>query len=743
MEFRKLNVFICGVLVVLGMIVPSYAKETFSGEKEVITQDQATLMTSEEAISFAKKAVKTYFDISINDTFKQNISPYNGFFYWEKIDKNESISIRIDESRQVLEANVNKIFNDKDINVPLFSFEEAKKKADHYMMEFFPKEYKTSHINLDLSQYDSDTHGYKIIYSRYVNDVYCMYNSITIVVNSISGEVSGFSKEWDHDLGTIEAVDHIISSKEAEKIFREHVKMELLYRPCQYDYNQPVEAIKLVYRPTIDKDYFIDAKNKKSPMNTINSNIDKEASSCDISLERKKSIYKAKSKRGLNPSVISSDRAKKVMKQYLQHVYKEPINIRDLELSESQDPPYEIWQATFQSGPITGTIDINAKTEMVEFISQFASEGPHDSDELLKPIFTWEEGYEKAVEVISTLYPDKIMELETKQHKPKPTEYDSCNYVYNHIGFGMIYDYTFKRSVNNIPFEDSYISISINSLDGTPDQCIIRWQDLEFPKMPLISDKEALDIFFETFKVQLVYDQLDTYSSENKRLAPRYITGLGLQNNYGYTGDIDASSGVVLDANGYQQVHNKKVFLEKIKGHPNQKALAIMNNISRLDIHYTDLQKEVTLIDVIRLLNVKDNLFDIITDSDFDELSFKNISPSHKYYRDVQNAVYCGMLDNTSTYLYLDRKITREQLAEIIVNYIDGQIDKYDDTFPAKVSDVSKINNKYKSHVAICVNEGIMSLDTKGAFRPKDSLTLEDAVAIIYDALVKLTLDNQ
>jgi hypothetical protein len=121
------------------------------------------------------------------------------------------------------------------------------------------------------------------------------------------------------------------------------------------------------------------------------------------------------------------------------------------------------------------------------------------------------------------------------------------------------------------------------------------------------------------------------------------------------------------------------------------------------------------------------------------KLLFTNVTEESEIYPYLQFAVQQKILENKAVNINLDKKVTREQLAKIIIKseYLDkagkiSEIYNVDKIY----TDAKEIDKDLLGYVALSYGLDIMK-GNNGKFDPKKEVTYAEAIVVIYKSLVK------
>ncbi len=769
MEIKKLLVLALSLMLILGTIAPAFAEDSKTvvveksvkvvaienEEDDLETKKKEAKISKDKAIEIAKEALKSYFEYEIDEKkfeieirFDESYWGTDGYAWeieWDRYDDNERVSIDVS-----LNADDGKILNirkreynydDEEPTIAQITEEEAKAKAEEFIKKINPQEYKEVKLEEDMyPKYKGDT-DYNFNYTREINGVPFQRNSINIEVDGIKGEVVSYRYNWDED-ADFPSVDGIIDAENAEVVMRDNVDMELKYIPYRNDYyyyDDKITEIKLIYNPKFENGYMVDAK--EGTMLDYGGKTLEEELVKDLTDERKEEIFKNAKIITTQSKEISQDRASEVIKKYVSELYGDGYELEGLRYTENDDywrtNGKKAWTADFSKEEgyrryDDGEIAIDALTE--ELISAYKYEDyDEEIEEGYEPAITWEEGYDKAIEVIEKYFPSKIKDVDTEARYWKRTRYHNGKELPE-----LQYYYSFQREVNGIYYSHDEISVEIDTKEGNIIQLECRWnEEVEFPKAQgTISKEDAVEIFFEENKPELAYTKInnsDDVDNPDWEIKLVYL----LPYRYYRGNNIDAFTGKFLDYRGEEIGDVDDNFKEIIKDHEAEKELSILASQGIIDTKEFELDKEVTKIEALKMM-VDAKGYRPYMARGAEELKFTNVEEDDEDYKYLQIAVQYGILENEKSKFDGDEKITKEELAEMLVKLIGyDEIAELEDIFKISYKDSKKVSKDKIGYVAICQGLEIIK-DTDGKFGPKDNVKMVDIALAVYNALSNL-----
>ncbi len=739
---------ITGFAIEIETVVERTVSVTSINDGYEMTEKEAKI-SKEDAIEIGKKQMKKLFntiiDEKIFDTrveFRQDYEDRESYIWaidWYKNDNEKSINVDVWINADT--GVINKISKREYIHseerptIATMTKEEAKKLAEEFAKRINPEEFKETKLIDDRYPTGYGSTNYYFRYARMINDVKYDRNYINVQVDGVKGEVISYSYRWDTDLD-VPSIKNIIDPSKAEEIMRENIDMTLNYIPYRdkySSYGEKIDKVKLIYYPSYQNGYMVDAI--KGTMMDYSGIASKEEKVRDISEKRKEEIYrKAKSVKELDKA-IDQTRAIEVMNKYLKEIYGEDFEVENIRYTENEDywetRDRKSWAASFyeegNSRSDGGRIIIDALTEKLITVYKYSH---FDEVEDFEPVITWEEGYDKAIEVIEKYFPEKIKEIDTEVRYSK----------YTHIVNGKEmpetqYYYSFGRIVDGISYREDEVMITVDTQTGKIRELRFGWSDdVNFPSTEgIISKEDAKEIYFEAYEPELIYTRINKSNDiENPewemklayRLVPVEVSGT----------NIDAFTGKFLDYRGNEINENQEEFKEKIKGHWAEKELMILAEQGIINLDEITLDKEITKLEAIKILVDAKGYRPYMVER-VEELKFDNISKDNEEYKHLQLAIKYGILENEEGQFPVDEKITREELAAYIVKLLGyDELAKLNQIFKVSFKDANKVSSDKIGYVAICNGLGIIQ-GNNGEFRPDDNVTMAEMAAVIYKAL--------
>lgn len=228
--------------------------------------------TSDKALENAIKAVKAIitipkeyseFDYYFNESSSYANSTWS--LTWRNPIDYSYIQVNCDQAYHITYYNKYS-YNEKNGTLPTYLKKELKEKADQFIAKIAPEVApKLEYLSSDYEGIYSGAYIYN--YQRIENGISFPDNSVTVRVDSVTGEIIGTSISWLYD-AKIPSADAAITKNKATEILKKNLKMSLKYRMNYYRIydsiaaNSDIKNAFLIYEP--DQGYIsVDAKTGK------------------------------------------------------------------------------------------------------------------------------------------------------------------------------------------------------------------------------------------------------------------------------------------------------------------------------------------------------------------------------------------------------------------------------------------------------------------------------------------------
>lgn len=610
----------------------------------------------------------------------------------------DSINVIINEKGDVTSYRTRDYNYENEISFPKFSDEEIKniakewlKKVNPSWMEQLPDE------NIDCDNYIYLTNSSKcVVFERIINGLTFDNNSVSINVNTQTGEVTGMYSIWTYE-DEFPDKENTITNYMALKAFKTENPMELLYINDKDNDNKAI----LVYEPT----------NPRYKMNAVTGNEFEEyryiGYSTNETIEEEASMDKVMASAGgatPNPQLspeekenideykdfLPEDELKKIA-EGLENTYIENSNFIDINYHEIQyfkdlsiHTAYLYYKNNKEN--IDSYVTLDAKTgELLSYFSTINSnEEKIDESTVNKNAETFIKNYA----------PNEYSKV-----KERKKESYSNNFKY------------YIQYENDIPYYSNTITIKVNRKDGKIESFNKRWnKNIIFEDASdIISITEAENIFESNSKLTLSYALAqDGYD---------YKTEL-MYNLTSYPGYILAKTGEIYGDNLYEE---EKIYPDDIDNHY---AKDIINTLIDYNILIIGEDKKfrpddyITIEEYMNFLSVfNQGYIPYPIDKEFLllNMSMLNINIDEE------------LLNNLATRLdgvyYLIKSLDYDKTADINGIYKTG------------FEDENEISEEKLGYVAISKGLGIINGDENNYFNPNQNLTRADAAIMIYNYL--------
>jgi hypothetical protein len=546
-------------------------------------------------------------------------------------------------------------------------------------------------------------------------------NHIRTTVDGTTGEVISYSENWDYNI-EFEKVDDIKSEKLIQDLFYNNIDMNLLYlsddRGCE-----SVNKVRLVYkREYNDSKNFIDAKTGEFIQ------YDSKRDTNELSKDEIEKLTLGRSIKRDNKNKLTINEAKEIIEKYSKELLTdytiESITYwKDSNCNKEND---EIYRAELLKGNKKDRyhicLSIDAYTGEIIYYDNYRFE-IMDSELKTNSVKSWDECYDIAIRTVAKYYPDKIDQINTKQEYYKSDDYND------------FFNFSFNRQINGINYDRDSINVEINGLNGEVVHLTYDWNtNITFPsidKDKIIDSKKAKEIFFKEYKPVLVYNK----GKNDKKVKVIYKLHKECEHPFRYS-LIDANSGKLIDYSGKEKEEPKD---NVVSNHWAKKELNIFQSQNYIDIAKIDVNKSISYKELIKLVSKVKDYEPYMYEKYGSKLLFTNVTEESEIYPYLQFAVQQKILENKAVNINLDKKVTREQLAKIIIKseYLDkagkiSEIYNVDKIY----TDAKEIDKDLLGYVALSYGLDIMK-GNNGKFDPKKEVTYAEAIVVIYKSLVK------
>lgn len=691
---------------------------------------------SKEQITKVLKTVKTKITIPNDYTiFGYDLSEDNAtstttiIFTWWNESYDKLIQIACNQDGDI--SYYNKSDYTKDNEIPKYLKAELKDKADAFIKKMSPN--IVDHLQFVDGYYSSIHEGYfTYSYVRVENGILMPQQTVTVGVNSVTGEVVNYDSNWLYNL-TIPKSDIKITKEEAQAIIGSNVEMNLAYysKLITDDKGNNTMTAYLAYRPS--SSYLaVDAKTgevytTQSQWITTNQNESTEEEDQDSSTGGGQNILTDKEIAEISKlkNMISKKKAINIIKdnEYL-YLDKNATLItatlrEETTESWSKDSKRYVWFITFRDPrPVESTSDdsyrgfasasVDAITgEIISYIT---------SSEVIQTYGSKKVSFDKAYtkKESRTLF-EKFAKSQNKKRfnttELSKAEQDFLLYKKGDQNIYGGYSFLYNRVQEGIPYADNYIYGSVDSVTGKIVSYGYSWyNNITFESSKNAMDaKKAFDSFINYDGFELLYEintknQIVMSEKNKESYVSDYKISYEVRLVYQMSINPDLVSpftGKQLNWNGDEYKKEVTYYEYKdISGHKSERSIKLLANMGigfEGENYYPD--QAIT----------KDEL----------QILFRKL---YYYY----------LADNISG----SNTITRADAAKFVISNLGlSYVAQAKDIFKLDFADASEVTDAMAGYVALAEGLDILSCNEENKFRPMADLTRGEAADMVLKLL--------
>lgn len=677
------------IALLLGFIIPNHSLASQDTELERLILKSKQILEIGDEYSEFEYSISKY----------EDRTRYN--FNWKNEDDSGFISAVIDSDGFIMSYDKYGNRNDYESKIPKVTEEEGRKIAETFLKKVSPEikdnfRYKTSEMNRGTL-----VSSYYFNFTRVENDIPYINNTVNVDVDNMTGEVKSYYVNWDKDI-KFPKDENIISKQEADKIYKEKVKFDLMYK---YSFTGKESKPILVYSVQ-DKNKSINAKTGEV-FDYSNENFYGEMKDVGNAVEESKKTLTKEELKAIKTSkdMINENQAESIAREFATidksyklsylNLFKQEDEYRwYLDFSKEQDNKNE-------SESVQVSIDA-----MTKEIMHFNKYNEVDAKEERK--YSKDQALDIAKE-----YLNKI-----QSEKSKQVEYIDASYLEYEVEEGkepMSYSFNFTRKVNGILFEGDGFIIRVDTRSGEIVGYSSSWYKGELPELKdIVSKEEAYKVFKDRAKLELQYIN----KSNNKKDSKDTILAYVLSNKDRL--DIDAKTGKAIDLYSYSRDREEdRPDYEDIEKSIAKEQIKILSNLG------------------IYLPGTKFKPKEAITQRDYIYLLSKAMD-NYVNYEDVEE-MYKMMINQNI--VKKDEKapksnVIREDGVKYIIRAMNyDQVADIKDIYTLQFKDKEDISLSLRGYIAIAKGLGIVNGTSDGRFRPTDTITREQAIIMIYNML--------
>jgi hypothetical protein len=686
-----------------------------------LSQDDAGL---ERAI----RAVKA--KIEVPDSFTEfNYHTYSEgdkiswYLDWTSKDRLEGyLSIRVDDKGDILSYNFYKPYDyDSARKFPKVSRQEARDIA-----EAFINRMKPGLVSVLKPVEDSGPlplgriHSFN--YIRLENGIPYPFDTITVDVNSQTGEVESYYCNWSGD-ASFPQPEGVISLEEAKQAYREKLGLKLIY---EYSYRDEESRVYAVYVPVYGSNYAIDALTGKSirvspyygvyPLRGAQTAA-KEMTVKDegvLTPEEQKAVEEM-------ASLVSREKAESIARDIKELEVSKHYKLassylqKDLNVKDSYT-----WELSFESDakdsdrPSSIWVRISAKDGgLVGYSRYIPIEGQREGK------YTEEKARAAVEKFLNSVCAKRFKDMEFD-----PT-YEESFYPLEGDKKPTSYSFRYIRKMNGVQFPANYIHVAFDAVNGKVTGFNLNWYELEFPSVEGVIEMDSIyEKMFNDVGLELQYTGV--YPADGREMAA-FGEKPDIKLVYSVKQDkpaiFDAFSGEILDGSGKPFVERKVAEYNDIDGHyaENQIAALAEYGISLPGEAFRPDEKIVQK-DFLRLLVKAMGYYGAYDDDESLDDMYNQLIGRKVITREEKNP---------------EAAVTREDAVKFVIRSLGFQeVADIKGIFVTGFKDQGSISPELVGYVAIAKGLGIVG-GSGGYFNPRASLTRAEAAVMLYNYLTR------
>lgn len=636
---------------------------------------------------------------------------------------------------------------------PKADFQGAKDIAAKWLEKMNPEALKESKYNdSNEKSFRPPLKGnvtYEIRYERTVNGVPYPQNYLSVVVNG-NGDVVGYTTVWNDGL-TFDDTKGIITPEAAMKAIRDRAKPSLSYIiPYQSRNKKPLTVYGVGLYPIDARSgdvYRWDGVRLDVTPNTVPLTEKPlgEAPAANLNLTKEEAVTRVTSTfavpQGMKLEVAS-------FSENNDELSGKTISSWNLRWAENSDE--QSMKIGKPGGGVYAAVD--SKTGEIRNYSIYK---PYDGTAQVEVKVKEEDAQAKAIDFVKKMLPAYTNQLVLQNASDTPVPIDV-------VKRDQGYHFSFIRYIDGVRAGNDSVNVSIDAATGDIRNYSVNFSRIDFPaqKPQTISAEQAEDQLLSVYNLQLQY----VSDSGVPPYIPMGTPGMGgfmdsFMANWKTkvaSGEIDPSKptntahliytlvpkypqreSYVLDAvNGgwISPDSGDPVLLEQVKvtdidGHWAQRELQLMLDYQALDVKdgLVSPDAAITKGELIKMLVISMNGggYGIKYDAARSN-SFADVKNDSAYFPYVERAVDLRILDRTGGNFEPDAKMSREEMAQLIVRALGyGKLAEHETMFAKPFADASAL--QHPGDVAIVVGLGIMTASDDGKFQPAQTVTKAQA----------------
>ncbi len=597
---------------------------------------------------------------------------------------------------------------------------ELEPKAEVFIAKIAPE--TIGFLELVSSEYTSSYNGdYIYTYQRVNNNIDFPDNSVTVNVNSITGEVTMASINWLYD-ASIPSVKDTITKDKATALLKENLKMKLVYRSNNvYMYDKGIsssaEKAFLVYEPS-ESYVSVDAITGKI-YTTRNQYV---TNSADEAASETGALYDVVKSAAGSSVTLTTDEIKKIEELKKLITKTKAINVvtennslykddnltkkeANLNKIENNDKTTYVWNITLSDPRETTATDnyrgyvnasVDAQTGML--LSYYSSvKSTYNTEKQKWDTVTIKYNKKQSKEILekflksqaASRFANSVLASENDDYiayyqKEKPI-YGGYSYVYN-------------RTNESIEYPENNLYGSVDGVTGKIYSYGSNWNDsVTFQSASgVIKADQAMDFYLTKDGYELKYEinQITNYAEKTG------VTTVTNEIRLVYRADITP---YYISPFTGEQLNNDGTVYSKTEPYAYK------------DIADTKENRNILLLADMNIGFAGENF---LPSQNITVGELKTLLKNVGYGSDITD------MDDVSL-------ITRQEIAQLFIDWIGLTKMAKLNIYVTGYADESTINTKYIGAVALAKGLGIMSGDSNNCFNPTSNLTRYDAVNLI------------
>ncbi|MCX7711676.1 MAG: PepSY domain-containing protein, partial [Clostridia bacterium] len=536
------------ILSALLALMLIFSVSTTSLAETAVSGGESAKISKDDAKKTALQTLKNHFEMEIDEKKYETRVEYRPDYeieaareyVWEisyqynDNNNNEFIQVSINANTgKVIRVNKHQFGYgpDQTPKVSTITEEQAKGICEKFINKINPQEIKSTQY-VQEPMYDYGYPGrlpiFNFRYVRLVNGLKFDRNYIVVGVNGSTGKVENYSCRWD-ELKDVPAATGVIDGAKALEAFRSNTPLITQYIPVRnkFDYGQQPQNVKIVYAADFSKGNIVDAKDGK--MLDYSGKAVTDLKVKDLTEKEKEDLLKSAVPVEKSSKEIDKTKAESIVKEKINEIFGSGYEIESMSYMENnqmwESRGRNVWNAQFVKkgsdyrSDDRGQITLEATTGELIAVDRYMM-GDGMVEENFQPKITWDEAYNKALKAAAKYFPSKIKDIKTEQVFRDQYYYYNDKKILNRM-----YNFSFQRTVNGIPYNDNAIFVEYDAKTGEMRGIRCIWDDkVQFPDTKgILSKKDAEKIYFETNSPELVYTYVEKAGTSKQEVEMKLV----------------------------------------------------------------------------------------------------------------------------------------------------------------------------------------------------------------------------